>query len=97
MRRGLTVVLLLTGACAKGPVGFAEPPADGTRVTSPVDRVSCSKLPDTRAAVYASKTYYFCSDDAARRFAESPERFADAAPKTDEARIGSVRTSSTLP
>jgi YHS domain-containing protein len=91
IKRGGWAAALLLAACAKGPVGFSEPPADGTKVTSPVDRVSCSKGPDTRAAVFESKTYYFCSDDAARRFALEPVRYADPA------LARGVRTSSTLP
>jgi YHS domain-containing protein len=90
MKASASVLLVMVG-CAKGPVGFTEPPPDGAKVTSPVDRVSCAKLPDTRAAVFASKTYYFCSDDAARRFAAEPTRYADG--PTEK----SVRTSSTLP
>lgn len=54
-------LLLLCGGCPRGtPVGYAEPPADGTQVVDPVSREACEKTPATEAAVYQDQTYYFC-------------------------------------
>jgi YHS domain-containing protein len=71
------VLFLLAAACpgAKGDAGFTTPPPDGTKIRDVVSGEECEKTPLTQAAVFESKTYYFCCADCPRRFREAPARF----------------------
>ena len=71
------VFCFAAGCPAKtGDVGFTNPPPDGTMVFCPVSGAECEKTPLTPAAVFESKTYYFCCAECPKRFREAPERFA---------------------
>lgn len=76
MRAAIAFGLALA-ACSgsRGDTGYAAPPPDGTMVTCPVSGEKCEKTPLTPAAVFESKTYYFCCADCPRRFREGPDRF----------------------
>jgi YHS domain-containing protein len=87
------VAILLAASIAFAPValvacrghdkpstGWSEPPADGLKVTDPVDGKSCAKFGDTQSAIYDSRTYYFCAPVTAARFVADPAKFADTGP-----------------
>ncbi len=55
--------------------GYTHPPPDGTQVQCPVSRKTCTKGPETEAAVYEDQTYYFCCPDCRERFAQGPQAY----------------------
>jgi YHS domain-containing protein len=76
----LALVLLL-GCPDRPPRGYDAPPADGIAITCPVTGERCTKTAETPAAVFDHRTYYFCRQEAADRFAKAPAKYADP-PKT---------------
>jgi YHS domain-containing protein len=67
-------LLALLGCPRAAPVGYAEPPADGTLVKDPVSGEACEKTPLTEAAVYRDQTYYFCGPNRLA-FVATPDAF----------------------
>lgn len=71
--------LVALSACTSAKVeGYATPPADGAELVDPVTKDRCTKTPLTAAAVYESKTYYFCNAESPAKFRADPARFAGA-------------------
>ncbi|MCC7380536.1 MAG: hypothetical protein IT384_01800 [Deltaproteobacteria bacterium] len=73
----LLTAIVLSGCPRAAPVGFAEPPEDGVEIRCPVTGDRCPKDPATPSAVFANRTYYFCTPEAHARFLEAPARHAD--------------------
>ncbi len=77
--RASAVLALVLAACPKGhgPLGgYATPPPDGAEIVCPVTHHRCVKGPETEAAVFEARTFYFCDPRDRTVFAENPERYA---------------------
>jgi YHS domain-containing protein len=74
--RSIAVSLALAGCPKKELAGYVEPPPDGAPITCPVRGSTCTKTPDTEAAVFEMRTFYFCTPEARVEFAANPSRYA---------------------
>lgn len=56
--------------------GYAEPPTDGIEIVCPVTHERCVKGPQTEAAIFEMRSFYFCRPESRDIFVENPKRYA---------------------
>ena len=74
-----SVALLAMAGCPAGGGslgGYTVPPADGIEIVCPVTKERCVKGPETEAAVFEMRSFYFCRPESRAVFAENPKRYA---------------------
>ena len=76
--RSVSVVLALAGCADQtgAPLGYTVPPPDGIEIVCPVTGERCLKGPETEAAIYQMRSFYFCRPESRAVFAENPKRYA---------------------
>ena len=77
--RSVASLALVLAACPEktGSLGgFTVPPPDGIEIVCPVTKERCAKGPETEAAVFEMRSFYFCRPESRAVFAENPKRYA---------------------
>jgi hypothetical protein len=78
-RWGASLALLALWGCPDRPRslgGYTVPPEDGIEIVCPVTGERCVKGPETEAAVFEMRSFYFCRPESRAVFAENPTRYA---------------------
>jgi hypothetical protein len=72
------LVLALTGCRERERSlgGYTEPPDDGIEIVCPVTGERCVKGPETEAAVFEMRSFYFCRPESRAVFVQNPKRYA---------------------
>ena len=75
----LSAALLAAAGCRgadRSLGGYTVPPKDGIEIVCPVTGERCMKGPETEAAVFEMRSFYFCRPESRAVFAENPKRYA---------------------